>query len=92
MNCQELTISTPLLGDTPWLEEECEEIKSHECPAGWVDLTHSFDTSCNLYLYTFSDLTLYNDKVLHIKLLDESNTILQNDLLSVCKVLYVETY
>ncbi|XP_053535553.1 ectonucleotide pyrophosphatase/phosphodiesterase family member 2 isoform X1 [Ictalurus punctatus] len=23
-------------GDTPWLEEECEEIKSHECPAGFV--------------------------------------------------------
>ncbi|XP_060727255.1 ectonucleotide pyrophosphatase/phosphodiesterase family member 2 isoform X2 [Tachysurus vachellii] len=23
-------------GDTPWLEDECEEIKSHECPAGFV--------------------------------------------------------
>uniref|UniRef100_A0A8B9HDD9 Ectonucleotide pyrophosphatase/phosphodiesterase 2 n=1 Tax=Astyanax mexicanus TaxID=7994 RepID=A0A8B9HDD9_ASTMX len=23
-------------GDTPWLQEECEEIKTHECPAGFV--------------------------------------------------------
>ncbi|XP_046702061.1 ectonucleotide pyrophosphatase/phosphodiesterase family member 2 isoform X2 [Silurus meridionalis] len=23
-------------GETPWLEEECEEIKSHECPSGFV--------------------------------------------------------
>lgn len=23
-----------VLGDVPWLQEECEEIKSHECPAG----------------------------------------------------------
>lgn len=32
-----MTVSTSILGDTPWLEEECEEIKSHECPAGWVN-------------------------------------------------------
>uniref|UniRef100_A0A673LDT4 Ectonucleotide pyrophosphatase/phosphodiesterase family member 2-like n=1 Tax=Sinocyclocheilus rhinocerous TaxID=307959 RepID=A0A673LDT4_9TELE len=23
-------------GDVPWLQEECEEIKNHECPAGFV--------------------------------------------------------
>uniref|UniRef100_A0A8C1FLD2 SMB domain-containing protein n=1 Tax=Cyprinus carpio carpio TaxID=630221 RepID=A0A8C1FLD2_CYPCA len=23
-------------GDAPWLQEECEEIKNHECPAGFV--------------------------------------------------------
>ncbi|XP_072536319.1 autotaxin isoform X2 [Salminus brasiliensis] len=23
-------------GDTPWVQEECEEIKNHECPAGFV--------------------------------------------------------
>ncbi|XP_043117298.1 ectonucleotide pyrophosphatase/phosphodiesterase family member 2-like isoform X3 [Puntigrus tetrazona] len=25
-------------GDIPWLQEECEEIKNHECPAGFVRL------------------------------------------------------
>lgn len=36
-----LTDILPVLGDVPWLQEECEEIKNHECPAGWETIVIS---------------------------------------------------